>query len=275
MKLFQEGLENGAIVPEIPFNLVYGGGLRRFGIAYLEDFSKYSKEARQELIEYIISVDREDICSTYLDDIYCAMCAWVGNLMFFDVRGFDETQRMALVREMLLWKKWGVSGIDEALYKTAFRLIYYDKMEPFSFSMNAFERYPAGWRKVIVKGMLATHQNQELERFICFALSDLKCFSHYRRAQRRSIQMILFKEVARWQNWGMDLSFCEKELEHTLSAFIFSQDAVGFGTFIKSTGLKIDKVLEKALMKIVNQSEFKKQHTKKMFLDSINKNLLA
>jgi hypothetical protein len=177
-----------------------------------------------------------------------------------------------LIKELLLWKKWGVITIDEALYKVAFRLLYYGKCELLVFAAEQFEDYPRSWRAKVIKGMLATSQQHELERFACLVLTELSRPERYNRIQRKSLKMMLFKEFGRWQKWGADLSFMLKDLERELGVYIANGDAVGFGTFLKTTGIKLDAVLTKNLLFAVNHAKFKKQHTQKMFFDSINKN---
>lgn len=269
MKFIEEGLKNGGIMPDVPFELVYGGGLRGLGIAYLRDFSKYSQEARQEVIKLIVSVNREDICRAYLEDIYYAMYAWGGSLMLFDVRNLATESRKILIKEMLLWKEWGVSGIDNVLYRVAFGLLYYGRCELFTFAVEKFEDYPEDWREKIVKGLLAIGQEREIERFACASLRDLNCPDRYDGVQKELRQKRLFTEFGRWQSWGLDLFFMEQELERVLFPFIADEDTDGFASFFTETGIKLNQSLSKSLIQRVCQPEALNRST---FLDIINKN---
>jgi len=274
MKFVLEGLKNGTIQPDVLFELIYGGGLKEFGIPLLRDFTGYSEDARRELIELIISVKREDVCRDYVDYVFSATYSWSG---CFDLFGFERSSvelRTALIREMFLWKKWGVSVISDNLYyKAAFGLIYYCSCDMFTFVSDMFEKYPKTWRKKIVKGMLATGQQDQLEHFFGLAISGINNSNKYSGNQKKLKRMTLLQEISRWQRWGVDLSFMTKELRSVLSSFIVNGDASGFGGFLKESGIRLERNLAVNLTDLVNHTNFKKLHRQKMFLDSINKNL--
>lgn len=270
--LYKKKISSTAVLED-----VYGGIIdNSSGCMYLCNFLSFSQLLRKELIETLVFSGKREVLEKFLSKVEKVInCG--GTFKVIGGEAVQKNIRYALVNEFLLWYKWWGFAADLPIYRLCFMLIYYGEKHQNRRTFENFSTSTLAMRKEIVRGLIKAGQADVLDEYCFQVQNEIRgdCYRKYLRSWGANAKNLWLKEFAMWQRLGFEFSAHSELSEAIINSFVQREDASHLATLLQGSGFIVPSGHKTILRNIVLKAPFKKEHTREMFLNVLEKYVAA
>ena len=226
------------------------------------------------MIESLIFNGKRELLEKFLKKVERVInCG--GTLKIVGDSGVQTNVRYALVNEFLLWQKWWGFAASLPIYRLCFELIYYGGKNHDKQKFENFSAYDKTQRRNVVKGLFEHGEAGMLDEYCRQVQSEIRgdCYRKYLRYWGTNALVVWVKEFAMWQRLGFDFASHAELSLAIVNSFVQREDASHLASLLQTTGFVVPSEHRTKLYQFVFNTTFKKDHTREMFFNVIQKHV--